>query len=625
METHQMQIELDGLIKLLAQNLYADPDVFLREMIQNAHDALVKRRAQDKEGALPPPEIRICTDPITQTLTIDDNGAGLKLEEIHQYLATIGRSGTGELKKAMVEQDHLRAYELIGQFGIGLLSAFIVAERIELTTCAEGDSGYRWVSAGGKDYQVEPCVREDVGTTLVLHLASEHLRYLDEDHLTRIVCTYADLIGIPIYINDGLYPVNQVDAPWSRLYGSTEEEGEALEQFLAQRFNGERFLYVWPVEERFCIRDAQGKLREGEVRGVLGITDHQVLGTESAGAVDLYLSQMLIAEKHPGLLPNWARFVRGVIECSQLTPNAARDNVVVDAALRALRQALEKRILRELRCLYDADPARFGEIMKRHSTQILALCTEDKYQTFFEKVAELVPLQTNNGLQTLGEYLQAAEEVGGRKTVHYISDEYSTRQYEMLSQERDLQVVDASYSYVEAFLRRCERTWSQRLRLQRLDADDANGFFAPVDEDEALRYGALLQALGQISGIVPRVSRFKPDGVPALLAEDEGEEERSYLQALAELGDFSPSLRGQVRHLLAAAPLVLHLNANNALVEQLATRGFYTDPVGREAVYALYNNARMLRGHALAPDELKEMFGHYSKLLELLLDTVKAE
>jgi len=148
-EERTFQIQLEGLIQLLAQNLYADPDVFLREMIQNAHDSITRRAelaAERGEPDPPAPRIQVVADPDAQQIRIHDNGSGLTRDEIDGYLSTIGRSGTNELRQRIAAADRTRTVELIGQFGIGLLSAFIVAERVTVVTKAAGHDAARWQS-----------------------------------------------------------------------------------------------------------------------------------------------------------------------------------------------------------------------------------------------------------------------------------------------------------------------------------------------------------------------------------------------------------------------------------------------------------------------------------------------
>lgn len=225
MSQHTIQIELEGLIKLLAQNLDADPDVFLREMILNAHDSISKRRALAKERGerqVPDGEIRVTVDRGERALTIADNGSGLTEKELHEYLSKIGRSGTRELRDELREGRREGAVALIGQFDIGLLSAFIVADRVEVVTRSPVERALRWRSGGGKKYTVDPAERDEIGTSTILYLRPEHARYLDAERLRTIIRTYADFIGVPIYLGDEAEPANAVSAPWHRRHEGDE-------------------------------------------------------------------------------------------------------------------------------------------------------------------------------------------------------------------------------------------------------------------------------------------------------------------------------------------------------------------------------------------------------------------
>ena len=163
MSDHEIQIQLSGLIELLANNLYAEPDVLVREMVQNAHDFIL-RRIVVCEGDTPPPQIRIRIDPVAATIRFSDNGSGLTEPEIHDYLSTIGRSGTRELKEMLQARNRSAATDLIGQFGIGLLSAFTAAHAVEVRTrsCQPSAQGLLWRSEGEKILDhfstlAEPC------------------------------------------------------------------------------------------------------------------------------------------------------------------------------------------------------------------------------------------------------------------------------------------------------------------------------------------------------------------------------------------------------------------------------------------------------------------------------------
>src|SRR4051794_12418173 len=174
-------------------------------MIQNAHDSIIRRAelARARGDVEPPPaRIQVVTDLHAEEIRIIDNGSGLTAEEIDGYLSTIGRSGTNELRRRIVAADRERTVELIGQFGIGLLSAFIVTDRVTVDTRATGHEALCWESRGSSDYTVRPGLRDPVGTTVTLHVAPAHSRYLDRARLESIIRTYADFIGMPVFVND---------------------------------------------------------------------------------------------------------------------------------------------------------------------------------------------------------------------------------------------------------------------------------------------------------------------------------------------------------------------------------------------------------------------------------------
>lgn len=201
-----IRTDFHGLIELLAKNLYPQEDMFIRELVQNAHDAIVKRHAFE---AAPAGRIDITADREARTVVFRDNGAGLTEAEITDYLATIGRSGTGELRQQLEQRDRDRAQSLIGQFGIGILSAFVAAERLEVETFSVSDdqSGLRWSVSGGPQYELAPIPRQEVGTLVTLHIKPTFLRMTNPDTLREAVRRYADFLPFPIYIN-GVGPVN---------------------------------------------------------------------------------------------------------------------------------------------------------------------------------------------------------------------------------------------------------------------------------------------------------------------------------------------------------------------------------------------------------------------------------
>jgi molecular chaperone HtpG len=629
-EKRTFQIQLEGLIQLLAQNLYADPDVFLREMIQNAHDSIVRRAelARARGAAEPPPaRIQVATDPDAEEIYIIDNGSGLTEEEIDGYLSTIGRSGTDELRQRIVAADRGRTVELIGQFGIGLLSAFIVADRVSVDTRAAGGQALRWESHGNGDYTVRPGQRVQVGTTVTLHVAPAHSRYLDRARLESIIRTYADFIGMPVFVNDDDEPANAVLAPWHRAYPSERERHTAHRDFWARKFTGENSLHVVAVDETFQWRDASrpGGTGNGRIRGVLAITDRRTPDVNARGTVDVYVNRMFISAANREVLPPWAKFVQGVVECGELTPNAARDNVVRGAALAAAQRALGALIVRELTQLSWHDRRRFTEIMRWHSYHVLAMAVQPEHEAFFRAVADLMPLDSDQGPITLPDYLETATaEDDGARLVHFISEQDSANQYFLLAGARGIRVLDCTEMFAERFLERYAETWPERVRLRRIDMAGAETIFESLEPDEARRFAELEAAYDRIlpdRRYTARASRFYPDVLPAVLTETRDSKNRRDMANVADDLRVPEFIRDIVQDYLAeeGEPLTLHLNATNPTIQKLAARPDLRDEVSVQALTSLYNNAMMLLARTLPVESVRVMFNQYNQVIELML------
>jgi molecular chaperone HtpG len=611
-EQHPVKIEMAGLIQLLAVNLYSEPDVFLRELIQNAHDAI--QRAGNTEGRI---HVRVNRE--RREIVIEDNGSGLTRDEIHEFLSTIGRSGTGEMKRALEASGRYGATNMIGQFGIGLLSAFLVADRVAVHTRAAESEGLRWESSGTAQYTVEESPRDTVGTTVTLSLKQGQDRYLDPDLLTDIAVRYADLIGTPIFVQSSAIPVNRVTAPWRRTYANDELRAEAHADFWRARFRDERPLYTWPVHLQFTYFDREQVPREGEIRGVLGVTDRNIPGVQSGGALDVFVRGMFVSAGNRDVLPKWAGFVQGAIECPQLAPNAARDGIVRDDALTALRQALERETLNRLLALRREDPMRFEDLLHWHSYQILSMCVQPECETAFEELADVVPLPTCSGQATTIGY---EREQSSDRTIRFLSDRRNSAQYSLLAEARGWRVIDAAGGFVEIFLRRYERTWPHRIRLVALDQLGGAELFRPLPPQQAAQFRRLLAASrAALPGVNVEIRLFEPADAPALLTDDSSSRARRDIGALADDPSLPEYLRSAAKELVVSTPAVatLYLNASSPLIRDLAGRQALLEEAGEAVFQGLYGYARLLHAPRLNPRELREIGHNLQNILSLLL------
>jgi HSP90 family molecular chaperone len=407
-ERFDMRANFEGLIQLLARNLYPEPDVFVRELIQNAHDGIRLRQELEPVHA---GRIDVELRPGDREIVFRDDGLGMDRDDIKQFLSVIGSTGTGTARARLEEANHATAVSLIGQFGIGMLSAFVVAERVTVRTRKRGSAeSFVWQNEGRTECRLSRGPEMDVGTEIVVSVARAHAYMLQSTRIREAIVRYCDFLPLPVHLN-GRGPVNLVHAPWDRNgWPSEDVRDTAYRDFVSHRYPDVP-LEVIPVEIEEPVH----------ARGALYITDRRIPDMDTAGVVDIFVRRMFVRGGDAELLPPWAKFVRGLIECPDLQPTAARDNVRRDGwAYEALRQRLAELIVERLGYLAAHRPDRFREINRWHHYHLkgMALFHED----FFAQVAALLLFDTNRGLLSLGELsrTEAARpgkvgSLGGRK------------------------------------------------------------------------------------------------------------------------------------------------------------------------------------------------------------------
>ncbi|MBL9025578.1 MAG: ATP-binding protein [Myxococcales bacterium] len=580
MTTHNIRIALDGVVRLLSQNLYGEPDAFVREMVQNAHDSIVKRRAVDGRGG----RVDILPDKGARTVTIADDGVGLSQDEIHEHLSTIGRSGTDELRQKLRAGDPEHAASLIGQFGIGLLSAFLVAERVTITTRRAGEArAWRWRFDGGTAYDLEVAEARDIGTTVVLFLKASMTEFLDVERLERLVRRYADFLPIDIRVGPTGTPSNAGTAPWEESNASDEQ----VRRFLVRRFPNEHTLTHVVVD---------GEAGGQPVRGVLAVTDREIGIGE--GRLDLYVRRMYVSGHQPGLRPPWAAFVQGVIACDALVPTASRDRVLRDDALDQVSRVVGDSILDHLRSLAKRDHQTLAGILRWHAHGLFALCLE--HRDLLRDLADLMPVKSTVGTKTIDELVRANPD--GRR-LRYFRHRPSAERVLPLAEARGLVVLDLVESHAEHFVLEYARQWPGRLAPIRIDEAGAGGLIESVTAAEALRLRPVTVASeALVTGARVEIASFEPETIPALWLETQkGRGRRELADAVEELG--TPAFLGGALANLGTATsdcATLYLNASSSLLAALARRNRLTEEPDRTVLKVIVDRARASEKNELA-------------------------
>jgi molecular chaperone HtpG len=604
MEQHEIKINLPGLLKMLGYNIYAEPEASVREMIQNAHDTCIIRTTKDK--GFTDPRIHISYDKPQKTLTFADNGAGMTEEELHEYLSTIGRGFTELQKKDLREAGVQEALLLIGQFGIGLLSAFSVAEKVEIYTRSyqPDSSGFKWTCEGDIHYTVEPVEVPDLGTRAVLHLSDSSLVLLDDTRLRQAIKKYADFLSVPIYLKGN--QVNSCTPPWEAEGGQTD-----YADYIQARYD----LYPLAIFP-FQISDPL------HLDGLLFVPMIPFELARDFGEVDVYISRMFIKANDKELLPSWARFVKGVINTPALTPTVSRDEMVRDENHTTIRDMLGEIILEYLAYLQEQDPQRLDLVVGAYNNTIKARSVDD--DDFFDRICDLVRVSTSSGHMSMQEYLVKSEGV-----IYYFSERGTATQHKLLFAHKGLPVVDASWGMEEEFLEKYAQR--RKVKLERLEADSGIIFKVPETVDE--KWQDLETQFTLQVGKEARAVAFEPNTVPAVLVAkpmDRDDKLLGQVEAIGqELGVSSAQIRQMFQQMAkgkieraAGEDTILHLNTTNPLMQQL--RDMNRNETFRLALTAIYNNAMMFAHHYVSPENAEIIFGTNNAAISAMIGNARA-
>jgi len=346
-ETKSFQAEVSRLLDIVAHSLYSEKEIFLRELISNASDACDRLRyaaLTEPQLAEGDSEYRVVLTPnkTARTLTIADNGVGMNREDLIDNLGTIARSGTA----AFVNQlsgDARKDMSLIGQFGVGFYSAFMVAEKVEVLSRKAGETqGWRWVSDGKGEFTVEPLPEAARGAKIVVHLREGEDDYLDPVRLRRVVKTYSDHIGLPIILNEGGKEdtINTASALWTR--PRSEITPEQYKEFY--HHVGHSFDDPWLTLHN----KAEGVLEYTSLLFIPSTKPFDLFDPERKSRIKLYVRRVFITDEATDLLPAYLRFLRGIVDSEDLPLNISREMLQSNPMVARIRQQLTRRILSEL-------------------------------------------------------------------------------------------------------------------------------------------------------------------------------------------------------------------------------------------------------------------------------------
>jgi molecular chaperone HtpG len=552
-ETLNFGAEVGRLLDLVVHSLYSDREIFLRELVANAADATDKRRflaLSDETLALPDsPAIRVSVDRLAQTITIADHGTGMTKEELAENLGTIARSGTAAFTSSLAEKKPEERPSLIGQFGVGFYSAFMVADEVEVISRKVGaEAAWAWASAGRGVFTIKPAAREEAGTTIILHVKPDAEEFLEPLRIKTIIRKWADHIALPIELEeDGKFAsVTEGAALWRK----AKAEISAQDYAGFYRHLGHMFDEPWAtIHWR-----AEGTLEFSALLFIPSSKPFMPVEEVKESRVRLHVKRMFITDEAK-LLPNWLSFVVGVVDTEDLPLNVSREILQATPVLDKIRKALVNRVLTELKTKAK-DPEDFKKFQENFGTVLKEGIYEDSGHA--ADIAGLLRFaSTKEEATTLDEYIARMPE--GQSEIYYLAGAEGGN----LKTSPQLEGFEAKGYEVLLLGEPIDAFWPTRLARFKdktfKSASQAGALFAPAEADEAMT--ALCEALGKALGAkvsgVAASTRLKD--APAMLVAAEAGPDLAMQRLLRRAG-----------RPVFGLPPKLEINPDHALIKALA-------------------------------------------------------
>lgn len=450
MAIKQFQAESKRLLDLMINSIYTNKEIFLREIISNASDAIDKRYYKNGESGMSRSDFQIFidTDEEARTLKICDNGIGMTEEELEKNLGVIAKSGSLDFKTENAELDGTNEMDIIGQFGVGFYSAFMVAKKVKVITKADGsDQAFCWESEGAEGYSITPCEKDEIGTDVILFLKADtedenYSEYLNEYTLKHLIRFYSDYIRYPIVMDckkeepieaseeekakEDYHPeyrtyyeeetINSMVPIWKK--NRSEVTDEEYKSFYQDKFND----YAEP--SKIIFTNVEGLLSYNALLFIPSQLPYNYYSKDFERGLQLYSSGVLIKEKCEELIPDYFGFVRGVVDSQDLSLNISREMLQHDRQLKAIANRLEKKIISELKDWMLKDRDEYEKFFKTFGLRI-KFGIYDNFGANKDKLTDIVMFYStaaeNDKMVTLKEYVDRMKE--DQKFIYFATGE----------------------------------------------------------------------------------------------------------------------------------------------------------------------------------------------------------
>lgn len=603
-----LSIHSENIFPIIKKWLYSDHDIFIRELVSNASDAILKFKKLCEIGEATdtlnePFKITVTVNEPEKTIVISDNGIGLTEEEVEKYITQIAFSGAEDFLNQY--KDKMADDQIIGHFGLGFYSSFMVSDIVEINSLSyHSDTPIKWSCDGGTTYELTEGTRQTRGTDITLHVSEESKEFLNFYTLSQIIEKYCSFMPVPIFVVDATKaletsdeekpaeptPINDI-TPLYTLKPSecSDEDYKSFYQKTFMDFNEPLFWIHLNMDYPF------------KLKGILYFPKLQHEFEVAEGKIKLYNNQVYVAENIKEVIPEFLLLLKGVIDCPDLPLNVSRSFLQNDGFVKKISDYITKKVADKLISLSKKENESYKKFWDDIAPFIKYGCLREA--KFFDKMKDHVLFKTTEDEHlTLGEYLERVKDQHEGK-VFYVSDRNQQSQYINLFKENGLLGVYLSHPIDSAFISHMEAE-NKEVKFLRIDSDLASalkGEEADKTHEESLTN--LFKAVLNKDGLKVSVENLKSSGIPAMLLVSE---EGRRMQEMMKMYGMSTA------H-LPENEVTLVLNQNHPLIQSLSNEELGTET--KELVCEHLYDMAMLSNQTLSPDALTAFLERNNKLL----------
>ncbi len=591
-----IRIASENMMPIIKKWLYSEKDIFLREIVANAQDAITKHKKLVDLGEAAAEEqyrVTVTTDAKAGTLTVEDNGIGMTEEEVEKYITQIAFSGAADF---VDKYEKAGGDGIIGHFGLGFYSAYMVSEDIEIYTKSyrDGATGVHWQSDGNSTYTIGDCDKETRGTKIVMHIAKDEKEFLKAEKIRELLHKYCSFMPYEIYLN----PTGKDDKPVNTTFPlylkqpkeCTDEEYKSFYRETFSDFNEPLFWIHLNMEYPF------------RLKGILYFPKVKKQVELERGKVKLYCNQVYIADNIKEVIPEFLMLLNGVIDCPDIPLNVSRSFLQNDKQVQKIAKHITKKVADKLTELYKNDKERYETCWPDLATFVKFGCLKD--EDFYKKVEDIIIYKNLAGeyhpvSSFYGEEVSEEDAKNGKEpqAVYYVSDENKQAQYIRMFRDAGLDAIYCDTYIDPHFLSYLEYKNPTRVRFLRIDADVAGALKEESEEDSELK--SVFEKALDGKHVTVKTEKLKDEKVPAVVNVAEFARRLSEMHAFYGMGE-SP------------ADITLVVNVANGAVQALRSAG---EEEQKKAAMQIYYLA-LMNYRPLKPEELSDFVETNTLLLE---------